>query len=129
MLFSVVFFFSSRRRHTRFDCDWSSDVCSSDLARCGITKVGAGDGGIFCVRIDIISIFAQRRSEVDRLRHFKRDAAWARVQNIVAAKRDLFPALFAPLVRNEVRELSIAFGSGRMRFGGERAMPFASLFG
>src|SRR5256886_10146593 len=28
---STVFFFSSRRRHTRFDCDWSSDVCSSDL--------------------------------------------------------------------------------------------------
>src|SRR2546430_11817228 len=26
------FFFSSRRRHTRFDCDWSSDVCSSDLS-------------------------------------------------------------------------------------------------
>src|SRR2546425_6072234 len=26
------FFFSSRRRHTRFDC-WSSDVCSSDLSR------------------------------------------------------------------------------------------------
>src|SRR5438270_86436 len=29
------FFFSSRRRHTRFDCDWSSDVCSSDLAAAG----------------------------------------------------------------------------------------------
>src|SRR3989475_2397747 len=28
---SIFFFFSSRRRHTRFDCDWSSDVCSSDL--------------------------------------------------------------------------------------------------
>src|SRR2546430_15055630 len=27
----IIFFFSSRRRHTRFDCDWSSDVCSSDL--------------------------------------------------------------------------------------------------
>src|SRR2546430_10044515 len=27
----LYFFFSSRRRHTRFDCDWSSDVCSSDL--------------------------------------------------------------------------------------------------
>src|SRR5260370_2372300 len=26
----VFFFFSSRRRHTRFKCDWSSDVCSSD---------------------------------------------------------------------------------------------------
>src|SRR5690606_39932984 len=27
----VAFFFSSRRRHTRFSRDWSSDVCSSDL--------------------------------------------------------------------------------------------------
>src|SRR2546429_3272001 len=29
----VIFFFSSRRRHTRCSRDWSSDVCSSDLAR------------------------------------------------------------------------------------------------
>src|SRR5689334_23650687 len=28
----LSFFFSSRRRHTRWNCDWSSDVCSSDLA-------------------------------------------------------------------------------------------------
>src|SRR2546421_9387694 len=28
----IFFFFSSRRRHTRSDRDWSSDVCSSDLA-------------------------------------------------------------------------------------------------
>src|SRR6516164_10096407 len=28
---SILFFFSSRRRHTRCNCDWSSDVCSSDL--------------------------------------------------------------------------------------------------
>src|SRR5690606_40831011 len=28
-----VFFFSSRRRHTRFSRDWSSDVCSSDLRK------------------------------------------------------------------------------------------------
>src|SRR5690606_40061077 len=27
----IFFFFSSRRRHTRFSRDWSSDVCSSDL--------------------------------------------------------------------------------------------------
>src|SRR2546430_10675052 len=33
------FFFSSRRRHTRFDCDWSSDVCSSDL------RTDDGDAG------------------------------------------------------------------------------------
>src|SRR5256886_7119447 len=39
------FFFSSRRRHTRFDCDWSSDVCSSDLAvfsTLTIERAGAG---------------------------------------------------------------------------------------
>src|SRR2546421_3967499 len=30
-VYSFFFFFSSRRRHTRSDRDWSSDVCSSDL--------------------------------------------------------------------------------------------------
>src|SRR2546430_12812056 len=52
------FFFSSRRRHTRFDCDWSSDVCSSDLellgalrrrerpeARARATREDGGPGG------------------------------------------------------------------------------------
>src|SRR5437588_12580593 len=31
MFWVFFFFFSSRRRHTRSLCDWSSDVCSSDL--------------------------------------------------------------------------------------------------
>src|SRR5260221_4066471 len=31
--FARAFFFSSRRRHTRSLCDWSSDVCSSDPSR------------------------------------------------------------------------------------------------
>src|SRR5712692_3121718 len=30
---AINFFFSSIRRHTRWNCDWSSDVCSSDLER------------------------------------------------------------------------------------------------
>src|SRR5260370_12551348 len=34
------FFFSSRRRHTIFKCDWSSDVCSSDLKFQGSEQVG-----------------------------------------------------------------------------------------
>src|SRR5256886_3178399 len=37
------FFFSSRRRHTRFDCDWSSDVCSSDLFKGVKTVAGIGN--------------------------------------------------------------------------------------
>src|SRR6266853_2309727 len=36
------FFFSSRRRHTRFDCDWNSDVCSSDLQMQGGAVQGIG---------------------------------------------------------------------------------------
>src|SRR5438034_11734322 len=37
------FFFSSRRRHTRSLCDWSSDVCSSDLNQefCEVFMTGA----------------------------------------------------------------------------------------
>src|SRR5689334_24440387 len=34
--FVFFFFFSSRRRHTRWNCDWSSDVCSSDLQNTAI---------------------------------------------------------------------------------------------
>ena len=32
----IIFFFSSRRRHTRLVRDWSSDVCSSDLGHSDI---------------------------------------------------------------------------------------------
>src|SRR3712207_8070647 len=46
---SWIYFFSSRRRHTRYWRDWSSDVCSSDLAwtRCGCSPCGwtAGAAG------------------------------------------------------------------------------------
>src|SRR5690606_40453229 len=39
--------FSSRRRHTRFSRDWSSDVCSSDLAESGLEAVHLGAEGVF----------------------------------------------------------------------------------
>src|SRR5215211_8881435 len=35
-----LFFFSSRRRHTRSLCDWSSDVCSSDLVLARVAAAG-----------------------------------------------------------------------------------------
>src|SRR3712207_9593451 len=40
----MYFFFSSRRRHTRYWRDWSSDVCSSDLdiGRIGVAAMGVG---------------------------------------------------------------------------------------
>src|SRR5689334_24135216 len=50
-----IFFFSSRRRHTRWNCDWSSDVCSSDLdpAR-GLEHGGRG------VRVRVAAGHSQR---------------------------------------------------------------------
>src|SRR5690606_40821708 len=50
-------FFSSRRRHTRFSRDWSSDVCSSDLAPTATEQLAA-----FCkaasdvLRLDILRV-------------------------------------------------------------------------
>src|SRR5262249_59047638 len=46
---ALVFFLSSRRRHTRLVSDWSSDVCSSDLDACvpppnGVLAWWTGDG-------------------------------------------------------------------------------------
>src|SRR2546427_1660184 len=47
VVFYLFFFFSSRRRHTRFDCDWSSDVCSSDLLDAARhQRVGAAHGDL-----------------------------------------------------------------------------------
>src|SRR5690606_39992236 len=49
--FFVFFFFSSRRRHTRFSRDWSSDVCSSDLASFLVKSVTIKNSEILVVSI------------------------------------------------------------------------------
>src|SRR5688572_28876992 len=62
---SFIFFFSSRRRHTRFDCDWSSEVCSSDLvyldganlnAQVGLAR--PGDYGADVCHVNLHKTFA-----------------------------------------------------------------------
>src|SRR5699024_11933585 len=52
----VMYFFSSRRRHTRSKRDWSSDVCSSDLEKASVEKVEiAGPGFInFFMKSDFL---------------------------------------------------------------------------
>src|SRR3712207_9344349 len=42
----ICFFFSSRRRHTRYWRDWSSDVCSSDLSEQGYDEMVANKSGL-----------------------------------------------------------------------------------
>src|SRR5436853_5960760 len=44
-LFWFFFFFSSRRRHTRCLSDWSSDVCSSDLAPASAMPMAMAEAG------------------------------------------------------------------------------------
>src|SRR5713101_4813633 len=68
------FFFSSRRRHTRLTCDWSSDVCSSDLLPVGDPAGGFQgprpiEGAIVCCRhgqdrIEPSPAFAQMRAHL-----------------------------------------------------------------
>src|SRR5712691_12865325 len=45
-MYCFFFFFSSRSRHTTFDCDWSSDVCSSDLPAPGGGREGQHSAGV-----------------------------------------------------------------------------------
>src|SRR2546430_10105239 len=45
-----VFLLSSRRRHTIFDCDWSSDVCSSDLFEESVLVEVGSVGGVPLLR-------------------------------------------------------------------------------
>src|SRR5205085_6018517 len=58
----------SRRRHTRFDCDWSSDVCSSDLGQVesmNASFVGLGFGLIFAIVLVYLLMVVDFQSCVD----------------------------------------------------------------
>src|SRR5690606_6124371 len=70
---SCVFFFSSRRRHTRFSRDWSSDVCSSDLigqripvrantSSCSTAGAIRSDGSVTPSRTTIVAVVRSMRS-------------------------------------------------------------------
>src|SRR5207237_7252940 len=99
-------FFSSRRRHTRFKCDWSSDVCSSDLldlrgarlldAGCGTGSfsIEAARRGAEVVAVDIsptLIEIAQRRLPDDISRnaiHFVARSEERRVGKEGRARRE-----------------------------------------
>src|SRR6266478_10222069 len=87
-MFTVVglfFFFSSRRRHTRFDCDWSSDVCSSDLEQ---VHLAYRFDAVRSERGRAEDRIRQLEIEVATLRSPSRIEARARALGLVAAGRD-----------------------------------------
>src|SRR5256886_12650763 len=65
------FFFSSRRRHTRFDCDWSSDVCSSDLEASAVNSMRMTEP----LRIEFTALASQHVREAEAWWRLNRPAA------------------------------------------------------
>src|SRR6267143_2587607 len=99
--FIIFFFFSSRRRHTRWNCDWSSDVCSSDLVNLAILQ--RNDGHLEQAEETLKSAVAHERGSAvawnelgatQRMRGQFKDAASSYEQAIAADPR------YAPAWRN-----------------------------
>src|SRR6266511_5657814 len=66
MNYVFFFFFSSRRRHTRFSRDWSSDVCSSDLAVDQL-RPSAGRAGADGRTETAVEVLASETERLERL--------------------------------------------------------------
>src|SRR3712207_8508612 len=64
LMMSCFFFFSSRRRHTRYWRDWSSDVCSSDLVLTDLEPVPRPRGPALVVAADLVHLQTRRLLEL-----------------------------------------------------------------
>src|SRR2546430_10455283 len=91
------FFFPSRRRHTRFDCDWSSDVCSSDLGQAQGLLPLMGLGGQ-AVLEQLRALATRQRALAEQLERLQAEGA---------------SAAAGPLAE-EARELARQFEAGRL---------------
>src|SRR5690606_40244682 len=100
----VYFFFSSRRRHTRFSRDWSSDVCSSDLRRF--------DKYEFCVRTHCLF----QRRQVGCVHKVENDLVPA--ENFVKKPKRAAVSIIAQndVVRSEERRVGKEVRDGRSRY-------------
>src|SRR6266487_6111260 len=102
------FFFSSRRRHTRWTGDWSSDVCSSDLAyREQAQSISFEDRqNIVVEKLKELSVKATEASS-QRIVH---ETAWKQVQ---ALGTNLNALLLLPAVASDPRISEIRANLGR----------------
>src|SRR5690606_39734226 len=70
----LSFFFSSRRRHTRFSRDWSSDVCSSDLD---------GEAALFGQQKEALLMLLEARMLLTKMVRWR----WIKEQNEIEERR------------------------------------------
>src|SRR5206468_7154936 len=96
-------FFSSRRRHTRSDRDWSSDVCSSDLPE-PVTK--------------IVAVSATRRTDAGRER-VALNTAYVRA----LARAGLVPLIVPPILDPDAACAALDGVQGLVLTGGEDVDP------
>src|SRR5437660_2070831 len=110
---ATAFFFSSRRRHTRWPRDWSSDVCSSDLqAATGLPVMrGVVTGGSGFLGSHVADVLAERGHDVTVV-----DVSPTHRHRWVAADlldRDALAAAFREIGRASCRErVEICDGAG-----------------
>src|SRR5439155_18796565 len=72
----ISFFFSSRRRHTRWPRDWSSDVCSSDLDRIEVGRAQPRFAALAFNRFDHRGLFAADVGTGTAAQENRRNRAW-----------------------------------------------------
>src|SRR5690348_17427663 len=78
MVVCIFFFFSSRRRHTRWTGDWSSDVCSSDLAATtrGVLVMSTPGGNSVSVAEHTFALLLGLARQVPRLDKSMHEGKW-----------------------------------------------------
>src|SRR2546426_3140153 len=82
-LFVVFFFFSSRRRHTRLQGDWSSDVCSSDLLAAEAQQAGK------VYRVGFLhwgSLTSDQQIQIQAFEQALRQRGWVTGENLVRSE-------------------------------------------
>src|SRR5262249_57665430 len=116
-----IFFFSSRRRHTRLVSDWSSDVCSSDLVRSRAASISVA---MFAMHQGINFLIADMATEIEAARLLTWQAAWLLDRGERAPLPSSFAKRFSADTAMKVTTDAVqAFGG----YGSLKEYPLANL--